>query len=201
MRHKPLYFFFNVCFFFFLHYIPVCTYLFMCMWPLWTCVSSCVLYFLTPTALEVFFLSCTPSGEAGTSPLEVLSSSRRAPSHSSLWSLSTLRAWPRFVYDTAGGTDGPTKRDNHRRSFLHTFHQTYSHSSNIRGFYTKKTVTDSVFVTMASSKASQSHDLNTIQSIKYNTLQLCLISCTAVEAKVSRYKAKLFPPHALRCCS
>lgn len=65
----------------------------------------------TPTVLEVFFLSCTPSGEAGTSPLEVLSSSRRAPSHSSRWSLSTLRAWPRFVYDTAGGTEGPTEGD------------------------------------------------------------------------------------------
>lgn len=45
-----------------------------------------------PTALVVFFLSCTPRGEAGTSPLDVLSSSLRAPSHSSLWSLSTLRA-------------------------------------------------------------------------------------------------------------
>lgn len=70
-------------------------------------------HFLTPTALVVFFLSCTPRGEAGTSPFEVLSSSRRAPSHSSLWSLSTLKAWPRFVYDTAGGTDGPTRRDAH----------------------------------------------------------------------------------------
>lgn len=83
------------------------------MWCIWTCVKNCVLIFLTPTALVVFFLSCTPSGEAGTSPFDVLSSSRRAPSHSSLWSLSTLKAWPRLVYDTAGGTDGPTSRHTH----------------------------------------------------------------------------------------
>lgn len=76
-------------------------------------MRSPTLHFLTPTALDVFFLSCTPSGDAGTSPLDVLSSRRRAPSHSSLWSLSTLSAWPRLVYDTAGGTDGPTRRATH----------------------------------------------------------------------------------------
>lgn len=86
-------------------------------------------HFLTPTALVAFFLSCAPRGEAGTSPFEVLSSSRRAPSHSSLWSLSTLNAWPRFVYDTAGGTDGPTRGE--RKTHTHTeldsqkFHQAH----------------------------------------------------------------------------
>lgn len=145
----------------------------MCMWCMSACVSNCVLHFLTPTALVVFFLSCTPSGEAGTSPFEVLSSSRRAPSHSSLWSLSTLRAWPRFVYDTAGGTDGPTRRDKHMGTCLHTFHQAYYfHSSNIRTFLDEKeTDKDTVFVTIASSKATQSQDLDITQSIRYNTQQ------------------------------
>lgn len=36
--------------------------------------------------------------------------------------------------------------------------RTYYHCSNIRSFKAKKTVTDSVYVTVASSKASQSHD-------------------------------------------
>lgn len=62
----------------------------------------------------------------------------------------------------------------------------------------EKTVTDSVFVTTASSKATQSQDLDIDQSIKHNTLQQhCFRSCTAIEAKVSRYNAKLFPSS---CC-
>lgn len=146
----------------------------MCTWCTWTRVSNCVLHFLTPTALVVFFLSCTPSGEAGTSPFEVLSSSRRAPSHSSLWSLSTLRAWPRFVYDTAGGTDGPTRRDIHMRTLLYTFQQKHiiiSTAPISAICRRKRTDKDSVFVTTASSKATQSQDLDIIQSIKYNALQ------------------------------
>lgn len=38
-------------------------------------------------------------------------------------------------------------------------------------FRQKRTDKDSVFITIASSKATQSHDLDIIQSIKYNTLQ------------------------------
>lgn len=122
-------------------------------------------HFLTPTALVVFFLSCTPRGEAGTSPFEVLSSSRRAPSHSSLWSLSTLKAWPRFVYDTAGGTDGPTRRDAHTNTRDWT-HLCLTKRVVISTPPTFKLSGEKEQTRTVSSKANQSQDLYIIESVR-----------------------------------
>lgn len=65
------------------------------------------------TALD-FFLSGPTSGLAAISPLDptvVLPCLRDASlSQSSFCSFSTLFAWDLFVYDTAGGIEGPTAK-------------------------------------------------------------------------------------------
>lgn len=61
---------------------------------------------LTPAEVMDFFLSRAARGDAGMSPFELELSSLCMFSHSSFCSLSRQL---RLVYDTTGGTEGPTE--------------------------------------------------------------------------------------------
>ena len=69
---------------------------------------------LTLGTVVDFFLSGPTSGLTAISPLDptvvLLSLRETSLSQSSFCSLSTLFAWALFVYDTAGGIEGPTAK-------------------------------------------------------------------------------------------
>lgn len=70
--------------------------------------------------------------------------------------------------------------------FLHLQHLSFQEKKNRRGQCQAKPIKARIYTSSNLSEAAST---------------LCFSSYTDTEAKVSTYRAELFPPHALRCCS